>query len=94
MNNGRPLVPEQPHQLDEAEDVLARIDRALHVTERHVARTRLSRGISEPALPVSGDHDVELVDQRRKQRSDIPLGSAHLRERDQDEDARTAHRRS
>ena len=86
-----PLAPEQPDELDQPARVLDRVQRAAHMVERHVARAGAASGVGQESLPVGGDRDVVLGQQRGEQRRDVRLRPAGLRQRDHHQDPRPAH---
>lgn len=80
--------PQQACQLDQAEEIAQRTDRAADVLQRNEASSRSGRCFAERAEPVGGDHHVETLGERRKQRGDVALGSACLGERDREHEPR------
>jgi hypothetical protein len=80
---------QQAHQLDQAEEIPYRTDRAADVFERDVAGFRRDRSLAEGANSVRGDDDLESLSQRGEQRRDVCLSSADLGERDHQDDPRT-----
>jgi len=82
-----PLPPEQPVELDQAKDVVPRIDRPADMAERDVLRAGPLGGLNERPRAPRRDGDVELLDEPREQMGDVRLRAPDLGERDRDQEA-------
>jgi hypothetical protein len=78
----RSLAPQQARQLIEPGEIAPEADRAADVLQRMEANTRRSGSLAERPGSVRCDRDVEVADERRKQRCDVGLSPADFRQRD------------
>ena len=88
VENVRPLSPEQPDELDQADGITPGVDRAPHVTKRQEADAPALGGVPKRSVPVCGNRDVEAVDEGGDERGNVGLRTADLGERDQQEHLR------
>ena len=91
VDHVRAHAADQPHQLEQAAQVLTRAEGALYVPERHEADPGRGRLLGEPAGAVRRDGHVELLPQRGQQRGDVGLRSTDLGQGDQHEHAPARH---
>ncbi len=89
MDDVGSFTAQQADQLDQAQQIAYRIDRAADMLQWDVAGPRRDRSLADWALPMRRNDDVESVGQRREQRRDVGLSSADLGERDHQDDSRT-----
>ena len=90
MHDVRTRAPDEPHQLDQAQEIAHRVGRPPHMAQWYEPDARGLCRIDERAVAVCRDHDVEVRCQGRKERGDVRSRPAYLGERDQDEDPRPA----
>jgi hypothetical protein len=84
----RPLAPQHPEQLDQPDEITPEAKRPPDVPQRHEPRTCRLRRLANRALAVRCDRDLEIAHERGKQRGDVRLRAADLRERDREQDLR------